>query len=151
MSKRFQNCPKDWIGILHINSQTFCIQGLSAEGATADVKKANTRPSSPFLWFNLISLFFSFLFVQILPYGQVDRLLKMSLGAIPPSLMILFCTERPRERNEQKKEQELMGGSSNSASELAPSYTDDWVKQPLAQTTDLKTFQEQTHSCTTAT
>ena len=53
-------------------------------------KKGNARPSSPFLWFNLFSVFFSFLFVQIFPCGQVDKLLGMSHGAISPSLMVLF-------------------------------------------------------------
>ena len=88
-SERVQDCPKYWKCILHIISDTCCIQGLSAEGAKADVKKANARPSSQ-LQFDLISLFFSFLFVQIFPYRQVDRLFHMSHGAIPPSLMVLF-------------------------------------------------------------
>ena len=64
--------------------------GLSAEGAKAGGKKGNAQPSSPFLWFNLFSVFFSFLFVQIFPYGQVDRLFQMSHGAISPSLMVLY-------------------------------------------------------------
>ena len=37
-------------------------------------KKWNGQPFSPFLWFNFFSVFFSFLFVQIFPYGQSDRL-----------------------------------------------------------------------------
>ena len=41
-------------------------------------------------WFNLFSLFFSFLFVQIFPYGQIDRLFQMGHGATSPSLMVLF-------------------------------------------------------------
>merc|ERR1711971_1029761 len=53
-------------------------------------KKKNAQPSSPFLWFNLFSVLFSFLFVQIFPYGQVDRLFHISHGAIPPSLMVLL-------------------------------------------------------------
>ena len=38
-------------------------------------------------------LFFSFLFVQIFPYGQVERLFQMGQGAISPSLMVLFLQE----------------------------------------------------------
>ena len=84
---RFQNgqrCLKHWKKYI---LQTY---GLSAEGAKAGGKKGNARPSSPFLWFNLFSVFFSFLFVQIFPCGQVDKLLGMSHGAISPSLMALF-------------------------------------------------------------
>ena len=53
-------------------------------------KKGSVRPSSPFPWFNLFSVFFSFLFVQTFPYGQVARLFQMSHGVISPSLMVLF-------------------------------------------------------------
>ena len=53
-------------------------------------KKGNTRPSSPYVWFNLFSVFFSFFFVQIFRYDQVDRLFQMSHGAISPSLMVLL-------------------------------------------------------------
>ena len=66
--------------------------GLSAEGGKADGKKGNARPSSPFLWFNLFSVFFSFLYVQIFPYSQVDSFFQMDHGAISPSLMVLFHT-----------------------------------------------------------
>ena len=61
------------------------------QSAKADLKKANARPSSPFLWFNFYFVFFSFLFVQIFPCGQIDRLFQMDHGAISPSLMVLFC------------------------------------------------------------
>ena len=84
---RFQNgqrCLKHWKKYI---LQTY---GLSAEGAKAGGKKGNARPSSPFLWFNLFSVFFSFLSVQIFPCGQVDKLVQMSHGAISPSLMVLL-------------------------------------------------------------
>ena len=84
---RFQNgqrCLKHWKKYI---LQTY---SLSAEGAKAGRKKGNIRPSSPFPWFNLFSVFFSFLSVQIFPCGQVDKLFQMSHGAISPSLMVLF-------------------------------------------------------------
>ena len=63
---------------------------LSAEGAKAGSKK---RKRSTILPISMVQSFFlcSFLFVQIFPYGQVDRLFHMGHGAIPPSLMVLLA------------------------------------------------------------
>ena len=76
-----------------LKKYTFCIHTAWAPKARRlAAKKGNAQPSSPFLWFNLFSLFFSFLCVQIFPYGQVDSLFQMDHGAISPSLMVLFVT-----------------------------------------------------------
>ena len=63
---------------------------LSAEGAKACSKKRKRSTILPVSLVQFFSVLFSFLFVQIFPYGQVDRLFYMSHGAIPPSLMVLL-------------------------------------------------------------
>ena len=62
----------------NIGKNTWCKRMAWAPKARRPAEK----PSSPFLWFNLFSVFFSFLSVQSIPYGQVDRLFQMSHGAV---------------------------------------------------------------------
>ena len=92
---RWSKIPK-WSKMLEaLNKNTFCIHTAWAPKARKlAAKKGKARPSSQFLWFNLFTVFSSFLVVQIIPYGQVDRLFQMDHGAISPSLMVLFsCKE----------------------------------------------------------
>ena len=88
---RWSKIPK-WSKMLEaLNKNTFCIHTAWAPKARKlAAKKGKARPSSQFLWFNLFTVFSSFLVVQNIPYGQVDRLFQMDHGAISPSLMVLF-------------------------------------------------------------
>ena len=59
----------------------------SRKGRRQKRKRSNILPIS---MVQLFSVFFSFLFVQIFPHGQVDRLFQLDHGAISPSLMVLL-------------------------------------------------------------
>ena len=51
-------------------------------------------------WLNLFSFFFSFFFVQIFPYSQVDRLFQMGHGAISSCMMVLCSSAEPRYKSQ---------------------------------------------------
>ena len=68
---------------LSIGSNTFWIHKAFAPSVLKK-QTPDQWPPSPFLWFNLFRCHFSFLFVQIFLYSQVDRLFQMGHCAIYP-------------------------------------------------------------------
>ena len=54
-----------------MHAQSLRAKGMSVKGGKVGSKKTSARPFSLFQWTNLISLFFAFLFVQILPDRQI--------------------------------------------------------------------------------
>ena len=89
---RWSKIPKQSRDARSIERNTFCIHTAWAARRSATKKRTHST-ILPISMVQSFSVFFSFLFVQIFPYGQVDRLFHMSHGAIPPSLMVLFTPD----------------------------------------------------------